>query len=55
MKLYRRLKKKKRSHRSVLDNQIADVQRVERECPLDVKAETKENIIRCVVCKMVTL
>ena len=34
---------------------MADVRSVERECLLDVKEESKENIIRFVVRRMVTL
>ena len=49
------MKKTKKSHRIVLDNQLNDVQMVEQECLLDVKEESKENIIRWVVSEIVTL
>ena len=45
-------------HRSVLDNQLFDhVRMVEEECLLsvNVKDESKENLIRAVIGKMVTL
>ena len=55
IKLYRKIQKSRRCHRSVLDNHLSDVRTVERECPLDDKTESKENIIRDVVSKMITL
>ena len=56
IKLFRKLKKTKQSHRCVLENQVADTHDMERDCPLDgCKEESKENIIKCVVGKMVTL
>ena len=55
MKLYRRLQKTRKSHRNVLDNQLYDVRMMENENQIGVGFDSKENIIRCVVNKMVTL
>ena len=55
VKLYRRLQKTRKCHRSVLDNQLFDVRMVEKECPLSVEIDSKEKIVRQVVCKMITL
>ena len=54
-KLYRKLQKTRKCHRSVLDNQLFDVRMVEKECPLSVEIDSKEKIVRQVVCKMITL
>ena len=53
IKLYRELQRKKKSHRSVLDNQLYDVRMIEAECPIDVDKDSKEHLIRRVVGKMV--
>ena len=55
IKLYRRLQKTKKCHRSVMDNQLFDVRKLEEECPLSANEDSKENLIRAVVGKMVTL
>ena len=55
MKLYRRLKKRKKRHRSVLDNQMCDIRTMERDCKVNLKEDTKEHLVQCVVAKMVTL
>ena len=55
MKLYRKLQRTKKCHRSVLDNQLFDVGMVKEERLSSVKDELKENLIRSVIGKMVTL
>lgn len=54
IKLYRKLQKSKKCHRNILDNQLY-ARRVEKERPIDVKKESKENIIRSVASNLVAL
>ena len=57
MKLYLRLKKKGKTHRSVIDRHLKDVQAVEREEPLpnkptNDKRDNKDTIIKLLVQRM---
>ena len=52
IKMFRRLTKKKKKHRGVLDHQVEDIHILMK----DVKeTDKKEHLVRCVVQKMVTL
>ena len=53
IKLYRQLQRTKKSHRSVLDSQLYDVRMVELENPLE--KDTKEELVRCLVSKMIKI
>ena len=56
IKLYRKLQKTKKRHRSVLDSQLYDLREMERECSkIDLGHDSKEHLVRCVVSKMITL
>ena len=56
MRLYRRLQKTKKSHRSILDNQLYDLREMEQECNrINPEHDSKEQLVRCVVSKMITL
>ena len=55
MKLYRRLQKTKKTHRSVIENQLYEVRLIEKECPIVAVECKKEELIHKVVNKMVTL
>lgn len=50
IKLYRKLKRRKRSHR--LDNQSFDIRMVELENLIDIEEDCKEQLVHCLVGKM---
>ena len=56
MKLYRKLINPKKRHRCVLENQMYDLRKMEKECcVIDVEHDSKEHLVNCVVTKMFTL
>ena len=56
MKLYRKLQRTKKSHRSIHDNQLYDLREMEVECNrINPEHDSKEQLVRYVVSKMITL
>ena len=55
MKLYQRLQRTKKTHRSVIENQLYEVRLIEKECPIVAVECKKEELIHKVVNRMVTL
>ena len=56
MKLYRQLKLPKKRHRCVLENQMYNLRKMEKECcVIDAEYDSKEHLVNCVVTKMITL
>ena len=53
IKLYRKLQRTKKSHRSVMDNQLYDIRTIENEHPISLNKDSKEHLIRCLVGKMI--
>ena len=55
MKLYRKLQRKKKSHRSVLDTQMLDIRLIQQECPINLNEDKKGHLLRCLVGKMIRM
>ena len=54
MRLYRRLQKTKKTHRSVVENQLYEVRLIESEHPIISIKDVKEHLVHQVVNKMIT-
>ena len=55
MKLYRRLQKTKKTHRSVVENQLYAIRMIENENPIVAVGCKKEELVHKVVNRMITL